>query len=226
MTCFPSVTRLEATVFQRPLMTRQRWRRRPSSTSTPSSTSPAIKSFHHAGSLNSTSTVSICVRKRPQAVRQSACPSRPAAKCRRARRRRWLHLQPAPGLVWHKANLRGKDNPGAGRQHAVESKGDHPRAVNRHAQLARGGKVIAHGIEIASKRGTRSVHAPMAAKNSTTMPSGEMPTAMGSERISAPAVTLQSTFHRSRAASPRDTAPACRGWRQSPGCAAPPPATR
>ncbi len=46
-----------------------------------------------------------------------------------------FHLQAAAGLIRHKTNLRGEDDPGAGRQHTVEGKGQHPRAVDRHAQL-------------------------------------------------------------------------------------------
>ena len=66
-----------------------------------------------------------------------------------------FHLQPAAGLIRHKTNLRGEDNPGAGRQHAVEGKGQHPRAIDRHAQLARGGEVIADGVKITTKGGAR-----------------------------------------------------------------------
>ena len=66
-----------------------------------------------------------------------------------------FHLQAAAGLIRHKTNLRGEDDPGAGRQHTVESKGQHPRAVDRHAQLARGGEVIANGVKITTKVGAR-----------------------------------------------------------------------
>ena len=66
-----------------------------------------------------------------------------------------LHLQAAAGLIGHKANLRGKHNPGASRQHAVKGKCQHPRAVHRHPELAGRGEVIADGVKITAKGGAR-----------------------------------------------------------------------
>ncbi|MNV72290.1 hypothetical protein D3C71_1653670 [compost metagenome] len=64
-----------------------------------------------------------------------------------------FHLQPAAGLVRYKTDLRRKDDPGAGGQHAVEGKRDHPGAVYRHTELTRSGQVIAHGVKITARRG-------------------------------------------------------------------------
>lgn len=66
-----------------------------------------------------------------------------------------FHLQAAAGLIGHKANLRGEDDPGAGRQHTVEGKSQHPCAIDRHAQLAGSGEVIANGVKITTKGGAR-----------------------------------------------------------------------
>jgi hypothetical protein len=86
--------------------------------------------------------VSIWVRKKAPSSAPISVPVPPSSEIPEHAGGDGLHLQPAAGLVGHKANLRGKDNPGAGRQHAVQGKGDHAGAVHRHAQLARGGEVI------------------------------------------------------------------------------------